>query len=34
MLAAAITVWLMFAVWLIAPHAQAPPRIGRIAGIL
>ena len=34
MLTAAITVWLMFSLWLIAPHAQAPPRIGRVAGLM
>jgi hypothetical protein len=34
MLAAAITIWLMFSLWLIAPHVQAPPRIGRIAGLI
>jgi hypothetical protein len=34
MLAAAITVWAMFSVWLIAPHARAPARIGRIAGVM
>jgi hypothetical protein len=34
MLAAAITMWTMFALWLIAPHARAPVRIGRIAGAI
>jgi hypothetical protein len=34
MLAAAITVWTMFSVWLIAPHARIPARIARLAGIL
>jgi hypothetical protein len=34
MLAAAITVWTMFSVWLIAPHAQIPARLARLAGIL
>jgi hypothetical protein len=34
MLTAAITVWLMFSLWLIAPHTHAPPRIGRIAGMM
>jgi hypothetical protein len=34
MLTAAITVWIMFSLWLIAPHAQAQPRIGRIAGLM
>ena len=34
MLTAAITVWLMFSLWLIAPHAQAPPRICRVAGLM
>jgi hypothetical protein len=32
MLAAAITIWTMFALWLIAPHVSAPRRIARIAG--
>jgi hypothetical protein len=32
--AAAVTIWTMFAVWLIAPHAKAPARIARIAGAL
>jgi hypothetical protein len=34
MLAAAITIWAMFSLWLIAPHARAPARIGRIAGLM
>jgi hypothetical protein len=34
MLAAAITVWTTFSIWLIAPHAHAPPRIARIAGMM
>jgi hypothetical protein len=34
MLAAALTVWTMFSLWLIAPHARAPDRIGRIAGLM
>jgi hypothetical protein len=34
MLAAAVTIWLMFALWLIAPHAKAPPRVARIAGAM
>jgi hypothetical protein len=34
MLAAAVTVWMMFALWLIAPHARAPARIARVAGML
>jgi hypothetical protein len=34
MLAAAATIWMMFAIWLIAPHARAPARIARIAGAL
>ena len=34
MLAATVTIWAMFALWLIAPHANAPARIGRIAGII
>jgi hypothetical protein len=34
MLAAAITVWTMFSLWLIAPHAQMPLRVSRIAGML
>jgi hypothetical protein len=34
MLAAAITVWTMFSIWLIAPHAQAPPQVARIAGMM
>jgi hypothetical protein len=34
MLAAAITIWAMFSLWLIAPHVQAPARVGRIAGLM
>ena len=34
MLAAAITLWTMFSIWLIAPHARIPAGIGRVAGIL
>jgi hypothetical protein len=34
MLAGAITVWTMFSLWLIAPHARIPARIGRVGGIL
>ena len=34
MLAAAITLWLMFSLFLIAPIARLPPAIGRIAAIL
>jgi hypothetical protein len=34
MLAAALTVWTMFSLWLIAPHAQMPLRVARIAGTL
>jgi hypothetical protein len=31
MLAAAMTLWTLFSVWLIAHCARLPPRIGRIA---
>jgi hypothetical protein len=34
MLAAAITLWTMFSVWLIAPHARIPAAIARVAAIL
>ena len=34
MLAASLTVWTMFSLWLIAPHVGAPARIGRIAGLI
>jgi hypothetical protein len=34
MLAAAVTVWTMFSVWLIAPHADAPVKIRQIAGLM
>jgi hypothetical protein len=34
MLAGAITLWTMFSVWLIAPHARISPAIARVAGIL
>jgi hypothetical protein len=34
MLAAAITAWTMFSVWLIAPHARIPARFARVAGLL
>lgn len=34
MLAATGTIWMMFALWIIAPHAEAPARIARIAGII
>jgi hypothetical protein len=34
MVAAAITIWTMFSLWIIAPHAGLPPRIARVAGIL
>jgi hypothetical protein len=34
MLAAALTVWVMFSVWLIAPHAGFPHAVARIAMLL
>jgi hypothetical protein len=34
MVAAAMTVWTMFSVWLIAYCADLPPRIGRMAMVL
>jgi hypothetical protein len=34
MLAATITVWAMFSVWIIAPHVRAPARVARIAGLM
>ena len=34
MLAAALTIWLLFAFWIIAPHAEVPPRFARAAGVL
>jgi hypothetical protein len=34
MLAAALTVWAMFSVWIIAPYVQAPARVARIAGLM
>jgi hypothetical protein len=34
MLAGAITIWTMFSLWIIAPHAGLPRQIGRVAGIL
>jgi hypothetical protein len=34
MLAAAVTLWTMFSLWLIAPHAQMPERVARVAGML
>ena len=34
MLAAALTIWAMFALWIIAPHARAPARIAKIAGMI
>jgi hypothetical protein len=34
MLAAALTIWLLFAFWIIAPHAEIPPRFARAAGVL
>jgi hypothetical protein len=34
MLAAAITLWTMFSLWLIAPHAGVSRRVARVAGIL
>jgi hypothetical protein len=34
MLAAAITIWTMFSLWIIAPHAGLTARIARVAGLL
>jgi hypothetical protein len=34
MVAAAITIWAMFSVWLIVPLAGLPGAMGRVAGIL
>lgn len=34
MVAAAITLWTMFALWLIVPHVGLPGTIARIAGTL
>jgi hypothetical protein len=34
MLAAAITIWTMFSLWIIAPHAGLRRGIARVAGIL
>jgi hypothetical protein len=34
MLAAAVTVWILFSFWLITPLLQLPPGLGRIAGAL
>jgi hypothetical protein len=34
MLAAAVTIWLLFAFWIIAPHAEVPQRFARAAGVL
>jgi hypothetical protein len=34
MLVAAVTLWTMFSLWLIAPHAGIPAGFGRVAGIL
>jgi len=34
MLAAAITIWTMFSLWLIVPLAGLPESIGRVAAIL
>jgi hypothetical protein len=34
MLAASLTIWLLFAFWIIAPHADIPPRFARAAGAL
>jgi hypothetical protein len=34
MLAAALTAWTMFSVWLIAPHVRMPARIRKVAGVL
>ncbi len=34
MIAAALTVWILFSVWLIVPHAGLPPSLGRVAGAL
>jgi hypothetical protein len=33
MLAASLTVWTMFSLWLIAPHARIPAQVARMAGI-
>jgi hypothetical protein len=34
MLAAAVTVWILFSFWLITPLLHLPPGLGRVAGLL
>ena len=34
MVAAAITIWTMFSLWLIVPHARLPDQVARVAAIL
>ena len=34
MLAAALTIWVMFSLWLVAPHAGLPDVVGRFALVL
>jgi hypothetical protein len=34
MLAAALTVWILFSLWLIAPLLRLPPTLGRVAATL